>query len=495
MAEEKRRDKPVKRESGDKLGLAALGVLVVFLGGVVYLAVPKDSDLQAAADAGAAEPCSDPSLGGEGGGKPTGGLERLAEATCELAVLTDKPEVEVAKIASVEVIAKLLDVRHCGATCDALKKVIADHDHFEVESMKAEDYILPAKDSFELIAPGLTPSERASISQRSSVVVIRTRGTATIDQLPARTGFAATAAVAEALSGLVYDEVTRRIETSEQFAQRVVTVPMGQNAFSPRQISVQLYRQEDGTARLLTLGMARFGSPDFTMRGSAMELGPSLANVMNVAASWAAGAKTEAPIVVSLADVARVSGHSVEKLAKEPRASRAILLDAIDAERTEGDPENEMLELVPTGPSSGATREAWASVVTDLFGAVPQVVFATNDKELDAIATRARRELPNAVKRSEAGEGTLFVKGPFPIPDASRLDGGAKDEWMWIEASSCDAKGCSGLLSNTPGYATNLFAGKPVTIAREKTADWMLRLKDGGTTGGESIRVLSARRP
>ena len=481
MSEEKK-----EKDKGDKAGLAALGALVVGLGVIVYLALPKDGDNAVTTDGGS----TSAEAAAADGGKAAGSLERLAEASSELAVLTDKPEVEVAKIASGEVIAKMLDTRHCGATCDALRKVIADHDKFEVEVTKAEDYILPAKDSFETIAPGLTPAERASITQRGSLVVIRTRGQATVDQLPARTAFAATAAVAEALSGLVYDEVGRRIETSEQFAQRVVTVPLGQNVFSPRQISVQLYRQEDGTTRLLTLGMVRFGSPDFMMRGSAMELGPSLANVINVAASWAAAAKTEQPIVVSLADVARVSSHKPEQLAKDPKASSAVQLDAIDAERIEGDPENEMLELVPRG---GATRDAWAGVVTTLFGATPQVVFATFDKELDAIAVRARRELPGAVKRSEAGEGALFVKGPFPIPEATRIDGGAKDEWMWIEVSSCDAKGCSGLLSNTPGYATNLSAGKPVTVAREKTADWILRLKDGGTTGGESIRVLQTR--
>ena len=484
--------KAEKREAEDTYGLAALGALVVFLGVVVYLAVPKDSDLQAAADAGTADDDAQirpPTTSN----KTPGSLERLPEASCELAVLTDKPEVEVAKVASVEVVAKLLDVRHCGATCDALRKVIGEHDHFEVEVTKAEDYILPARDSFEIIAPGLTVAERASITQRASVVVIRTRGTATIDQLPARTCFASTAAIAEMLSGLVYDEAARRIETAALFAQRVVTLPMGQNVFSPRHITVQLYRQEDGTARLLTLGMVRFGSPDFTMRGSAMEIGPSLANVMNGAASWAAGVKTEQPIVVSLAEVARVSSLKEELLAKDPRTSKTVQLDAIDTERIEGDPENEMLELVPTGPSSGATREAWANVVADLFGAVPQVVFATNDKELDAIAARARRELGGAVKRWEGGEGTLFVKGPFPIPFDTRIDGGAKDEWMWIEASSCDAKGCSGLLSNTPGYATNMSAGKPVTVAREKTADWLLRLRDGGTAGGESIRVLGKR--
>jgi uncharacterized protein YegJ (DUF2314 family) len=484
-----------KPPATDVVGLGALAALVVGLGFVVWLALPKD-DASKTSEAGAASTLgASGSRGGSDGGsgtKTAGVLERLAEATCELAVLTDKPEIEVAKIAHAEPVAKLLDVRHCGATCDALRKVIVDHDHFEIEVMRSEDYILPPKDSYETIAPGLTAAERATIGRRSSTVVIRTRGTSTIDQLPARTCFAAAAAVAEALSGLVYDEVVRRIETSAHHAQRVITVPLGQNVFSPRQISVQLYRQEDGTARLLTLGMVRFGSADFTMRGAPMELGPSLASMMNVAASHAAAVKIELPVVVTLEDVARVASTAARELVNDRKASGAVRFDVVDAERTEGDPENEMLELVPQG---GATREVWTSAVAEIFGDTPHVVFATFDKELEAIAMRARKELPAAVKRFEAGEGALFVKGPFPIPSEARMDGGATNqfEWMWIDVASCDARGCAGVLSNTPGFATNLTAGKPVRVEREKTADWMMRLKDGGTAGGESIRALQKR--
>ncbi len=492
MADDER--KPARRSQPgwaetDRVGLGALAVLVVGLGVIVWLALPKGGTAGAGGGAtgefGAEAAATEPSES-----KTSGTLERLPEASVELAILTDKPEVEVAKVATAEAIGKLFDTRHCGGTCEALRTFALDHERFEVEITKSDDYILPAKDSYDTIASGLTPTERATIGTRTAVVVIRTHGPSTIDQLPARTAFAAAAVVAEALSGLVYDEAVRRIETVVQHAQRVITVPLGQNVFAPRQISVQLYRQEDGTARLLTLGMARFGSPDFTMHGSSMEAGPTLANVMNAAASWAAATKTELPIAVTLADVARVSSHRPEELAKDPRAARPMALEAFDIDRTEGDPENEMLELVPAG---GATREVWDDAIAGLFGEVPKVVFAKMDKELDAIATRARREMPSAVKRFESGEGALFVKGPFPIPEASRLDGGAKDEWMWVAVSACDAKGCSGTLSNTPGYATKLTAGKPVSVTRDKAADWLLKLKDGGSAGGESIKALEKR--
>lgn len=490
MAEREKKSAAKPRES-DKVGLGALAALVVGLGVIVWLALPKHDGGAGTNDGGAA-PALDGTVGssGSGGEGAKATLERLAEASCELAVLTDKPEIDVAKVAQAEVVAKLLDSRHCGATCDALRKLIVDHDHFEIEVMKSEDYILPPRDSYETIGATLTAAERASIPGRGSTVVIRTRGSSTIDQLPARTCFAATAAVSESLGGLVYDEVVRRIESTSQLTQKVITTPMGQNVFSPRHISVQLYRQEDGTARLLTLGMVRFGSPDFSMRGATMELGPSLANVLNVAASNAVAARTDVPVVVTLAEVARVAAQPQESLAKDPKAARPVSFDTTDAERIEGDPENEMLELVPRG---GATREGWSSVVTELFGETPRTVFAAFDKELEGIAVKARRDLPLAVKRFDAKEGALFVKGPFPIPEESRIDGGASDEWMWVEVSSCDAKTCAGVLSNTPGYATNLAAGKPVKVTREKMADWMLRLGDGGVLGGDSVKALQKR--
>lgn len=484
------RDKQEKPGGLDRVGLGALAVLVIGLGVVVWLALPKDEAPRGNVDGGPSA-----ALVEEAGDgvvpKAPGTLDRLAEAIVELAVLSDKPEVEVATLASVQAIAKLLDVRHCGGACDAVKKLMLDHDHFEVEVLKSEDYILPAKESFPTIAPGLTPSERASIGQRATTVVIRSRGTVGIDQLPARAAFAATSAVAEALSGLVYDEVVRRIETSAQFGQHTITVPLGQNVFLPKQIMVQLYRQDDGTARLLTLGMVRFGSPDFMMRGAPMELGPALANVLNVVASSAAAARTELPLV-TLAEVARVSAKPAEDLARDPKASSPIRLETVDAERIEGDPENEMLELVPRG---GATHEAWVSAMTELFGETPSVVFAGKDPELDTIAAHARRDLPTAVKRFESGEGALFMKGPFPIPVESRPDGGATEEWMWVQVTSCAPKECAGVLSNTPGFATNLAAGKAVIVERAKSADWVLRLADGGTAGGESIKALQKRAP
>ncbi|MBX3190951.1 MAG: hypothetical protein KF819_28405 [Labilithrix sp.] len=363
MAKTKIDDRDRDRGVTDKIGLGALGLVVVGLALVVWLALPKGEPTIAASDAAAEGSAAD-------AGKPPAPstLDVLPEATAELVILTDKPESDAHKVATPEAVAALLEARHCGSACDAVKKHVADKERFEIDVSKTDEYIVPPKESFDTVAPGLTPRERASIGQKPVVVVVRARGPVTVDQIAARAAFAATSALAEALSGFVYDEVVRRIETPALFAQRVITAPLGQPVFAPRHIVVQVLRQDDGSAHLSTLGMVRFGSPDFAMRGSSMELAPALTNVMNAAASFAASARRELPLVVALDDVARVIGRPVAELSSEPAASRPMRLDAAPAERSEGDPENDVLELMPDG---GDTREIWASAVTGLFGAKP----------------------------------------------------------------------------------------------------------------------------
>ena len=91
------------------------------------------------------------------------------------------------------------------------------------------------------------------------------------------------------------------------------------------------------------------------------------------------------------------------------------------------------------------------------------------------------------------GAGELFVKGPFAIPEAARADGGATSELLWVAVASCDTKTCIGILSNEPTYASNLAAGKTTSLERSKVVDWVIQQRDGGTIGGESIKLLRAR--
>lgn len=477
------------REGLGRNGWLSLGGLVAGLVLLVWWAIPTEDKGAAPATSASAET---PSVEAAEASAPRRVIDHPPEAIAELAVLTSSPDFEVQKIANADAIANLLETRHCGGTCDVLKNAMKSRDTFEVEVTTAADYILPPRDAIDTVAAGLSPAERATVYTRPAVVVIKTRGPADTNHLAARIAFATTAAVSEALSGVIYDEVTRRIQTTEQFLYGVITAPMGEPVFSARHIVLQLYRMDDGTARILTLGMVRFGCPDFSIRGARMTTAPRLSHVVNAVASMATQGKTGLPLTVSLGDVAVAAQKRPDELSHNPPASTPIVFDVADGERTEGDPENEMIDLVPT---SGTSPEAFDAAVNGLFGEPPPVVFAEADKELDEVAARARARLGGAIRQFEHGDGSLFVKGPFPIAASARVDGGPTAEWMWIEVASCAGRSCTGSLSNSPGYATNFAAGDKATVDRDKAADWLLHLRDGGTLGGESIQVLERRAP
>lgn len=479
-----------RKKTPEWTGWAALGTLVAGLAGLVLWSLPHggaDTSTGPVRDASdEVEPWHDEALINGSAGPATGTrteLERPMEASADIALVVDD-KADLPERTTRDAIARLLDARYCGSACDAVRRAVLDEKTFDLDRMTTEELGLPSKETWDTVASTLTTDERASLDKRPVALFIRTRGPGAPDHVPARTAFAVAAALAESLGALVYDETLRRIEAPRDVIRRAITAPLGQPVFTQRHVVVQLYRQEDSTARLLTLGMARFGAPDLSLRGAPMADAPDLAVVLNAAAAQVAHGASKLPLRITLDDVARVTGGAPRDLSPEPARAEAVALDAIEPPRTEGDPDNEMAELVPPG---GVANGTWGAVLTSLFHRAPAVAFTAMDAELSAVATKARASLPAALKRTDGGAATLFVKAPFPTK------GDAGSEWLWIEVQRCDAKTCTGPLTNTPTYATSFVEGRPATVKRAELADVLLRLPDGGTEGGDSIRILEAR--
>jgi hypothetical protein len=256
-----------------------------------------------------------------------------------------------------------------------------------------------------------------------------------------------------------------------QTKAQAITTPIGAPAFNPRAIVSQFSRQPDSTARLVTLGLGRFGSPDLSLRGCSMAAGAMLVDAINALAGSIVEGKDALPLVVKL-------------------KNEAVSFEVADAERVQGDPDD-FVELVPASLGRGESmREAWDAVVAKLFGETAKSVEASFGTDLEAAGARARKELPAVLNRFAAGEGELFVWGPFVIPPDERADGGPEDEWLWVKVASCDEKACIGALSNRPMYATNIASGRTTSLPRTKIADWQLRFRDGGIAGGETTKLL-----
>lgn len=443
----------------DRVTFAACGVAVVVLGAIFFWARGWRTTGEELADPDAGEPAVELTA------EPIVGLD---DASSEFAILTSDAGDELDGALTLEHLAALLDERHCGVACDEVRGYAGDARHVSLERTTASDYILPPSSTLGVVGKSLTDEERASIPARGTVVVIRVHGKADREHAVARTAFATALALAESLHGLVYDESTRRIENVATFARSVPRGPLTESAFHPSQIVVQLYRQPDGSARALTLGMERFGAPDLSLRGASWAYATALGHVANAAAAKVAARAAAAPLVLGAGDFTET----------EVGEGRSVTLGVTKAERTEGDPDNVLVELAPMGDRS------WDTSLVGLFDRSAVIAFPAEDAELERIAAKTRRALPTILARKARTAGTLFLKGPF------HEDGGAV-EWMWMETSACDARTCEGKLASQPARSSSLRAGDRVSLARDQVSDFQLRLPDGGTEGGESIATLS----
>lgn len=415
-------------------------------------------------------------------------IERPLRATLELTVVTQRPEDAARRLATPTALAAAVGTRSCGEGCDAVTKLLEDEDGFELDVSAVDETTLPGKETWDTVAAGLTPAEREALGKARTAVTFRANAPFAKEHVAARAGLAVARVLGEGLDGFVYDEATRRIQRWQDVP--VIAAPLGAPAFDPRTIVVELHRQEDGTARAVTLGMMRWGCPDLALQGANMDAGPRLALVLDAVAARLALGEDRTPIAVTLEDVARVTGRRAEDLSSSPGDARKAELDVIAPEREEGDPDNELVELVP---GDGGGREAWDVIVANLFGVPRTVTSESEDRELNEVARRARGTLAAGIERFERGQGALFVKGPFVIPPDARLDGGPTTETLWVDVAACDAKLCTGVLAGDPVAPANVAAGKTTSVERGQVVDWVVRQRDGGAIGGESLKVLRSR--
>ncbi len=429
---------------------------------------PKN-DAKPSTDAGAAAVDATPAVA-------THPIKRPHDAIAELGVVTDRPRPELDALIAPRSLGALIDARHCGpvATCDAVRAFVATPGRMEVSLSTTTDWGMPAESTLTLIAKGLTPKERAGLAKMPTVVVIRATGKPSPEHLVARAAFALTAAIAERLRGFVYDETVRRIETADEFSRHAITAPLGDAAFRDDRILIQSYEQDDGTTRMISLGMRRFGAPDLEVRGAQAGAGRALGGIMNAVAARLAAGADEAPLTLALDD---------------PKAKgKSASVDLVVPPMQQGDPDNTVVRVVPEG---GASAAGYDKLVAAFFGAAEQLVELADDAELTAATARARAAFAGMVarwKKTPEPRPKLLVKLPFAI------GGDAGTEWMWVEVASVQDASITGALANSPAYVTDLHAGAVVTGKTRDLYDAMLALPDGGIEGGETSRILERRK-
>jgi hypothetical protein len=439
------------------------GALVLLLGGVVYVSMPKEVGNTPITAAGPSASVAPVPRASASSSPDTRADVHPASALVELAVITDRTEEELSPMLDPKALGKLLEARHCGEACAQIKTYLEDEEHFDTEVVRAEDWTLPPEDSMPTVARGLSAEERMLARKWQNVVVVRAHGHAGMEQWPARAGFAVTAALAEQLKGFVYDEVLRRIETANTFASHAITEPLGKGAFRVDRIVVHAYTAKDGNHRLVTHGLARFGSADLELRHPSAAESARLGLLLNAAAERMAQGSAGTSLRISPQDLARQAAGA-RRVQSDAGASVEFELGA--ATREEGDPHDALGRLVP---ARGATME---SAIGALFGTASLTKeLAAGDPELEQRRKAAQAGLAAALAERKGG-AEVFLQSSF---------GGANTttELLWSRVTQCGESSCAGTLLSSPAARTDLTAGAQVQVQLRDVTDFTVRRADG----------------
>jgi hypothetical protein len=394
-------------------------------------------------------------------------LRRPPNATTELGVLTDRADGDLRAIIDREALAARVTPDLCGdaAACDAVRAALRDEHTTKLDVSATADWE-PIHFDVDAATSGLTAPLRASIPKRARTVVVHVATAPSAKAIDVRAGFAAAAAVALQIDGLVYDQVLARIESARDFAKHAVTEPLGDSTFRKDRIELYYVPKSEGVLRVLTAGLLRWGAPDVDAIGVPTAASERLSDVVLGVAAALAGGLRAGPVTLAREDLARARGEAYPEGEGLP-PSAPVTIDLATVHPETGDPNDFYARIEPNG---GEGPVGYLELAERFFG---PVLGATIDD--DAAASRrdrAQRDLPGAIARWErqrAHGGTLLVQLPFAIP------GDAGSEWMWIEVQRVDARTVTGKLADDPLGATGVSRGDTVTRPRTEVVDLDVR--------------------
>jgi hypothetical protein len=392
-------------------------------------------------------------------------LRSPPSAVAELGVLTDRADLEEAvdrQVLVKRVLADGLcgDERSCAAVAEALRDERTTHLQIALRSDWDIDRI-----DLDAAAAGLAGSARKSLPKRSRIVVVRVAtATSTLAArgLATRAAFAAAAAIASRIDGLVYDQLLGRIESARDFAKHAPTEPQDASTFRPDRVQLLYQPRAEGVVRILTAGLSRWGAPDVEAAAVPTAASPRVAEIVLGVAEKVANGLTTGPARLTRADLASLRGAPYPTDAGLPD-DREVGVDLTPTHPEAGDPNDFIARIVPT---AGDGPMGYLDLAERFFG--PALAASPGEDAIRARTSRAREALGPALGRWRAAraEGAkLLVLLPFPIP------GDAGVESMWVDLTAYDDRTVTGRIVDEPLGATDVARGDSVTRPRSEVED------------------------
>jgi hypothetical protein len=382
----------------------------------------------------------------------------------ELGVLTERDEASLAEIVDRTTLSSLIEPRHCGdpEACRAVRGAVGDERSTIVRVVASSDWDLDRFD-FDASAASLSPAARSTLRKRGRIVVVRVTTTPSARSLAVRAAFAAAAAIAEKIDGLVYDQLLGRIESAQTFAAHVVLAPLADSAFRADRVQLLYEPKKQGVVRILTSGLSRWGAPDVEAVAVPTAATPRLTEIVLATAAAVASGALAGPVVLTRADLERARGKPYPVDPGLP-ADAPVSIGLASVPPESGDPNDFMARIVP---AEGDGPVGYLTLAERFFGEFGAA--SPEESVLHARAERVRRELPAALSRWESSHrrgGRLLLRLPFAIP------GDAGVESMWVELLRFDDRIVTGKLVDEPLGATDVARGDTVTRPRALVEDF-----------------------
>ena len=339
-----------------------------------------------------------------------------------------------------------------------------------IEAPSLERFAPPTPRLLQYTGRGLSDEQIAAVQESAAVVSLEF----TLDMTPGASVHADAIAMAldlgERTHGLIWDEGTRELFTTEAWRNRRVANPPAPETVT-NHFTQHAYRDDD-LMRVVTLGLGKFGIPEIAFAHVPITMSDQAMTLVNLVATelTRTGTLDNAGTILVPADSG--GGATVE-------VRLAIGTPA------EGDNPGPLIQIVFPGPKS-TLHQRQAELLQKVAPIDSDIIDRpADDAELLAASAAAKKELLQLKPKFSQGVPDLeklTVKAPFTFGDDT--------EWMWVEVVSWRGHTIAGILQNTPRDIPNLKMGAKVEVTEDAVFDYYYTDKKGVEHGNETSRIL-----
>lgn len=358
----------------------------------------------------------------------------------------------------------------------------------------ADTYPVPNHEYLRYAGRGLSKSQAEDIQSSKHILVLNVAYTKTnfLENYKAVNDFLY--GIATTHKGLIWDSETRELFTPEFWKEKRLAPYKDIFPNVANHITIHAYNNgDDNGIRAITLGMAKFGSPDIVVNNFSWSLSEPMGNLINLASQSLLEGLSPSKNGTLTLNINRLQNESIrQQLLQDIKenASTELEVSIGEGKPEDGDPHNFLLEILFDKVEGKSLSEKQDKTLSALFGWEDSIALVKHDTEILNASSRAKAKL-NGLRKDfksglEPGE-FILLKAPFKTKSG-------ENEWMWVEVISWNKTDIEGILKNEPYHVPELRAGSEVAIDQNDVFDYIRNFANGTSEGNETGKLMAANK-